>query len=637
MNLTSWTKLIKRTFLTVVSVLLLTVTNNAATLTVIDPADSGPGTLRQAISSAASGDTIVFNLPGCPCVISLASALSINRNLTISGPGATQLTVNGNNLVRVFQIQGVAPPSVTISGLTIANGTTAANGGGIFLQSGTLTVSGSTITNNTAPTSSATTGFGGGIMADSGTNLSVINSIVVNNSCVRGGGGISTGIPAATTNLTISGSTISGNTSGFGGGVYTTASSLITTLNTNFTNNTATANGFGGGGLYNSGSGFIRGGTINLNDATGSASGGGGIFNNGNLNLLNVNISNNTAPTNSEGGGIYNVNVLSITNSTISANQSSGGGGGISNSTLSTNSGTLTISSSTISGNTTSASGGGINNDGTSLNITNSTVSGNQAQGVSAFGGGINNAPTSTTSMTNCTIAFNSSVFRGGGVSNEAANTSFTVRNTIIAQGTAPNRGPDAIGAFLSQGFNLIGNDRDNTGFTNGANNDIVGNSGAPIDPLLAALGNNGGATPTHALQSMSPAIDTGNSGFSIVTDQRGNARFFDAPAAANSVGGNFSDIGAFEALSPTAASVHVGGRILTLAGSGLANAIVIMTDSSGNARMVRSGAFGYYRFDEVVVGDIYIIQVISKRYLFAPQVVLVTDEVTELNFTTKV
>ena len=104
MNLTSWTKLIKRTFLTVVSVLLLTVANNAATLTVIDPADSGPGTLRQAILSAASGDTIVFNLPGCPCVISLASALSINRNLTISGPGSTQLTVNGNNLVRVFQI-----------------------------------------------------------------------------------------------------------------------------------------------------------------------------------------------------------------------------------------------------------------------------------------------------------------------------------------------------------------------------------------------------------------------------------------------------------------------------------------------------------------------------------------------------
>ena len=63
-------------------------------------------------------------------------------------------------------------------------------------------------------------------------------------------------------------------------------------------------------------------------------------------------------------------------------------------------------------------------------------------------------------------------------------------------------------------------------------------------------------------------------------------------------------------------------------------NATVILTDSNGNTRATRTGSFGYYRFDEVEAGQTYIFNVSSRRYSFAPQVVTVTEDLTELNFT---
>ncbi len=54
----------------------------AATITVTSAADSGPGTLRQAILDAASGDTINFSLPSGTTEITLTSnELLINRSL----------------------------------------------------------------------------------------------------------------------------------------------------------------------------------------------------------------------------------------------------------------------------------------------------------------------------------------------------------------------------------------------------------------------------------------------------------------------------------------------------------------------------------------------------------------------------
>jgi len=89
---------------------------------VMNNADSGAGSLRQAILDACDGSTITFaNTVISP--ITLVSELPIDKNLTIHGPGAAMLTISGNNAVRVFNIGSVNNSViVTMSGLTIANG-----------------------------------------------------------------------------------------------------------------------------------------------------------------------------------------------------------------------------------------------------------------------------------------------------------------------------------------------------------------------------------------------------------------------------------------------------------------------------------------------------------------------------------
>ncbi len=72
-------------------------------------------------------------------------------------------------------------------------------------------------------------------------------------------------------------------------------------------------------------------------------------------------------------------------------------------------------------------------------------------------------------------------------------------------------------------------------------------------------MANNGGPTPTHALQPASPAIDTGSGGFGLVTDQRGRDRYNDVPGTPNPPGSDGSDIGAFESYEAAPALQLVG------------------------------------------------------------------------------
>jgi hypothetical protein len=85
------------------------------------------------------------------------------------------------------------------------------------------------------------------------------------------------------------------------------------------------------------------------------------------------------------------------------------------------------------------------------------------------------------------------------------------------------------------------------TGINDGSHGNQVGTSQAPIDPLLAPLGNYGGPTQTMALLPGSPAIGAGTSSRAPSTDQRGFSR------------GSTVDIGAFQSqgftLTPVASS----------------------------------------------------------------------------------
>jgi hypothetical protein len=88
-----------------------------STLTVTNNLDSGAGSLRAAIKSAGSGDTIVFDAGLDGQTITLTSdELAIKKSLDIEGPGAGKLTISGNDTNRVFDVsEGL---TVTIAGLT---------------------------------------------------------------------------------------------------------------------------------------------------------------------------------------------------------------------------------------------------------------------------------------------------------------------------------------------------------------------------------------------------------------------------------------------------------------------------------------------------------------------------------------
>ena len=102
-----------------------------STFTIDNLADSGTGSLRQAVLDAnanAGADLIDFARAARDGTITLTSGqLSITDDLTIDGPGADRLAVSGNDAGRVFRIGSAV--NVHIDGLTITHGR-ADNGAG---------------------------------------------------------------------------------------------------------------------------------------------------------------------------------------------------------------------------------------------------------------------------------------------------------------------------------------------------------------------------------------------------------------------------------------------------------------------------------------------------------------------------
>jgi hypothetical protein len=195
------------------------------------------------------------------------------------------------------------------------------------------------------------------------------------------------------------------------------------------------------------------------------------------------------------------------------------------------NNGTLTITNSTVSGNvelTTGAGnanqGAGLFNSGGTVSIVNSTIAGNSqaaTSGASSRGAGIENLGT-TIDLQNVTIAGNA------GSANVDNISTVNAKNTIVANGASGN----CTGALTSQGHNI--ESANECGFH--AAGDQIG-----TDPLLGALGDNGGPTDTEALLAGSPAIDHGDQVGCPPTDQRGIARPQEMGC----------DVGAFEFVPP--------------------------------------------------------------------------------------
>jgi hypothetical protein len=295
----------------------------ATTIVVTNTNDSGSGSLRDALAAANDGDTI--DATGVSGTILLTSGeLQINHNVTINGPGAGNLAVNGNATSRVFENFA---SNVTISGFTITNGRVDDDNGGGILNHGGLTLSDSSIISNDAFGTKPFSASGGGI-ASSGGTLTVTNSVISSNLEGEGSGG---GVYADGAVVTVSNSTINSNGGGGGGGIATNNAQL-TVMNSTISGNDAHGNqnilGAGGGGIASSGgTTTVTNSTIsdNLIDASGFGVGGGVYNYGGTLTVTNSTISGNgvnvPAPS-SGGGGVYNSagGTLAVTNSTFSGN-----------------------------------------------------------------------------------------------------------------------------------------------------------------------------------------------------------------------------------------------------------------------------------------------------------------------------
>lgn len=184
----------------------------AATTVVTAAADSGAGSLRQAIADTCPGGTITFNPSLNGQTITLTSGeLVIDRNLTITGPGANLLAVSGNNASRVFNIS--AGVTVTLQRFTVSNGRDADAGG--IRNAGVLTVRNSAFTGNTPTNNRSAAIFNTG-------TLTVANSTFTGNSGATYG---IIGALGASGPLTLEQVTLSGNT---GRGVVSQGSGAAT-------------------------------------------------------------------------------------------------------------------------------------------------------------------------------------------------------------------------------------------------------------------------------------------------------------------------------------------------------------------------------------------------------------------------
>jgi hypothetical protein len=283
--------------------LLLAAPSSGATFTVTSTENSGPGTLRQAITDANGNandptvDLIQFSVTGN---IDLLSELpQIDTSMTIAGPGVNDLAVRRSpaatmaSQFRLFAINPAVSVSVTIQGMTISGARASGFQGGAMIKAG----AGSLALDSVWITDNQSTGNGGGISVDGGTTT-IRNTTLSGNVAGFGGGvGVTNAADADLINTTISGN----SSTAFGGGIYIGSTSHITVNSSTIAGNKADsddAGGGSGGGSYNASGGtaptFRVANDIYANNTVGASGGttqtqcGGGDHSSSGYNLRTV-------------------------------------------------------------------------------------------------------------------------------------------------------------------------------------------------------------------------------------------------------------------------------------------------------------------------------------------------------------
>ncbi|MEM7063292.1 MAG: CHAT domain-containing protein [Cyanobacteria bacterium P01_B01_bin.77] len=317
--------------------------------------------------------------------------------------------------------------SLTILNSVFENNRTTSDGGAINILQGSVEIVDSIFLNNQAA------GHGGAIDVDPQGTLTVLSTDFSQNTAASHGGAI---YSEGSLRLEVVNFTQNFAVEGAGGAAFLTDNSEMSAGY--FFNNTAQS----GGGLYNQGELSLLSSIFSNNQSTGigTLDGGGGIQNTagGSLTLESSLISNNLSATN--GGGIFNLannrqTGVAIANSVIVNNQAANKGGGIEIASIDRFA------------------------DLSQLAVSNSTISGNQA----SVGGGIRTV--GPTTLTNVTVTANTATHSGGGLSkNPSTAATPELINTIVANNSAPTH-PDVEGQFSDQGNNIIGIDQGSIGF----------------------------------------------------------------------------------------------------------------------------------------------------------------------------
>ncbi len=428
-----------------------------------------------------------------------------------------------------------------------------------------------------------------------------------------------------------------------------------------------------------------------------SAPNGGGIYSLGAINLSRVTVDSNTALAgggifvNQQQQQIVNlINRSTISNN--SANSNTGGGIYFSGSSQ------LTLVNSTIYGNTSVQSGGGIFKQSSVMNLINCTVTANSISAPNQNGGGIGNGGGGAIVLQNSIVAGNIGSNSSPDVSGDFTNSQYNLIGDGAGQFTlVDNQNGNLVGSTAAPLDALLGTLQNNGGKTKTAALQAdspaidAGNNSIALNPIsrsalttdqrgvsrilnsLVDLGAveryrvnleqtslpagglgqfyNQTLTATGGIAPYSFALMDGALPIGLTLDADGRLRGtprqsgmfnFTVLIADSNPGSGFaapSGIVGIQPLqlqifAPTAAVVSISGKVSTAEGQGIRNAIVTITNQSGETRSARTNAFGKYSFAQITAGESYIVTVTAKEHSFTPQVVNLAEENMDVNFT---
>ncbi len=366
----------------------------ADTFTVDNLNNAGLGSFRRAVGNANTNpglDQVVFQstLSGH---VTLNSAVDVADGVEIAGPGAAQVTLDGQGADRILSLYGLPAENrrVAVADLTLEDGT-ADYGGAIYSVDADLEITRSTITGNAATAA-------GGAVYSSNSSLTLADTNVVDNTSDAYGGGIY----AVDSTIGIAGSRMTGNAAAAAGGAVNIANSSLTLADTNVIDNGS--DGYGGG-VYAADS-TIAIARSKMTDNAAAAAGGAVNIANSSLTLADTDVIDNSSDV--YGGGVYAAgSTIAIARSRMTGNAADAAGGAV----YSANS-ALTLGDTRVNSNSSDGYGGGVYAAGSMVEIVDSNVTYNTSDdsgaGIAAANSGLK--------IQRTTVAGNESLGSGGGI-----------------------------------------------------------------------------------------------------------------------------------------------------------------------------------------------------------------------------